>query len=91
MNLKLTFTTCIQYKLCSLNLVCFCPLFHQLRYVTTRSEKKLTQKIDAWVCFYFMKQADVYYFEAIKITSKAWSKLTENTCLVARILHTKFD
>ena len=28
-----------------------------------------------------MKQPDLYYFEAIKMTSQAWSKFTENTRL----------
>ena len=28
-----------------------------------------------------MKQPDLTYFEAIKITSQAWSKFTENTRL----------
>ena len=28
-----------------------------------------------------MKQPDLYYFEAIKITSQAYSKFTENTRL----------
>ena len=28
-----------------------------------------------------MKQPDLYYFETIKMMSKAWSKFTENTRL----------
>ena len=28
-----------------------------------------------------VKQPDLYYFEAIKLTSQAWSKFTENTQL----------
>ena len=29
-----------------------------------------------------MKQPDLYYFEAIRMTSQAWSKFTENTRLL---------
>ena len=28
-----------------------------------------------------MKQPDVYYFKTMQMTSQAWSKFTENTCL----------
>ena len=30
---------------------------------------------------YYMKQPDLYYVEAIKMTSQAWLKFTENTRL----------
>ena len=36
-----------------------------------------------------MKQLDLWYFEAIEMTSQAWSKFREYSP-AARILHTKF-
>ena len=38
-----------------------------------------------------MKQPDLYYFEAIKVTSQAFIKVHREYSPAARILHTKFD
>ena len=55
------------------------------RFFTTKSVLRHTTVFAAVARYIIehcsMKQADLYYFEALKITSQAWLKLTENTRL----------
>ena len=64
-----TFRSC---NTCTFSLPTFAVLRHAT-YFLVSSGKLLNN--------YSMKQADLYYFETMQMTSQAWSKFTENTCL----------